>query len=71
MRAAAERILEINPKHPLITGLRAAHEADPQDAALPDLAEIILGIALLAEADDLDDPARFARLVTDRLSHSL
>lgn len=66
-----KRILEINPKHPLITGLRTAHETNPEDAALPDLAEIILGIALLAEAGDLDDPARFARLVTDRLAHSL
>jgi molecular chaperone HtpG len=66
-----KRILEINPKHPLITGLRAAHEKNPEDSALPELAEIILGTALLAEGGDLPDPARFARLLTERLAHGL
>jgi molecular chaperone HtpG len=66
-----KRILEINPKHPLITGLRAAHEKNPEDSALPELAEIILGTALLAEGGDLPNPARFARLLTERLAHGL
>ncbi|NUR28700.1 MAG: molecular chaperone HtpG, partial [Catenulispora sp.] len=66
-----KRILEVNPKHPLITGLRTAHEKDPEDAALPELAEIVLGTALLAEGGDLPDPARFSRLITERLSHTL
>jgi molecular chaperone HtpG len=66
-----KRILEINPKHPLITGLRAAHEKNQEDSALPELAEIILGTALLAEGGDLPDPARFARLLTERLAHGL
>ncbi|MFL6111054.1 MAG: molecular chaperone HtpG [Catenulispora sp.] len=63
-----KRILEINPKHPLITALRGAHEKNPDDPALPGLAEIILGIALLAEGGDLPDAARFARLLTERLT---
>ena len=66
-----KRILEINPDHPLITGLREAHTANPDDPALPDLAEIVLGTALLAEGGDLPDPARFARQITDRLARSL
>ncbi|GAA1971422.1 molecular chaperone HtpG [Catenulispora subtropica] len=64
-----KRILEINPQHLLITGLRTAHEKNPDDPALPELAEIILGTALLAEGGDLPDPARFARLLNDRLAH--
>jgi len=66
-----KRILEINPGHPLITGLRDAHAENPADPALPELAEIILGTALLAEGGDLADPARFARQVTERLSRAL
>ncbi|MEZ0110607.1 molecular chaperone HtpG [Catenulispora sp. EB89] len=66
-----KRILEINPDHPLISGLRTAHEKNPDDSALPELAEIILGTALLAEGGDLPDPARFARQLTERLSRSL
>ncbi|MEY9864053.1 molecular chaperone HtpG [Catenulispora sp. GAS73] len=66
-----KRILEINPDHLLITGLRAAHEKNPDDPALPELAEIILGTALLAEGGDLPDPARFARQLSERLGRSL
>ncbi|ACU74153.1 heat shock protein Hsp90 [Catenulispora acidiphila DSM 44928] len=66
-----KRILEINPAHPLITALRDAHAKNAEDTALPDLAEIILGTALLAEGGDLSDPARFARLLTERLARTL
>ena len=66
-----KRILEVNPKHPLITALRAAHEKNPEDSALPGLAEIVLGTALLAEGGDLPDPARFARLISDRLAQTM
>jgi molecular chaperone HtpG len=66
-----KRILEINPDHKLITSLRDAHEKNPDDPALPELAEIILGAALLAEGGDLPDPARFARQITDRLAQAL
>ncbi|MER6364344.1 molecular chaperone HtpG [Kitasatospora sp. NPDC001527] len=66
-----KRILEINPGHPLITALRAAHEADPGDPALPEIAELVHGGALLAEGGDLPDPSRFTRLLTDRLARGL
>ncbi len=66
-----KRILELNPAHPLVTSLRAAHEADAADPALAEIAELIYGSALLAEGGDLPDPARFSRLLTDRLAHGL
>ena len=66
-----KRILEINPKHPLITALRTAHEKNAEDSALPELAEIVLGTALLAEGGDLPDPARFSRLITERLADTV
>ena len=66
-----KRILEINPGHRLITGLRDAHAKDPDDPTLPELAEIILGTALLAEGGELSDPSRFSSLLTDHLAHTL
>jgi molecular chaperone HtpG len=66
-----KRILELNPAHPLITALRSAHEANADDPALAEIVELVYGGALLAEGGDLPDPARFTRLLTDRLARSL
>ncbi|WP_433795552.1 molecular chaperone HtpG [Actinoplanes sp. CA-252034] len=66
-----KRILELNPEHPLVTGLRAAHERSAEDASLRDTAELLYGTALLAEGGDLDDPARFAKLLADRLAQTV
>ncbi|MFD1365842.1 molecular chaperone HtpG [Actinoplanes sichuanensis] len=66
-----KRILELNPNHPLVSGLRAAHERSAGDAALPDTAELLYGTALLAEGGDLEDPARFAKLLADRLAQTV
>ncbi|MFJ2740841.1 molecular chaperone HtpG [Streptomyces sp. NPDC087440] len=66
-----KRILELNPTHPLITALRTAHEANADDPALAETAELVYGSALLAEGGELPDPARFTRLLTDRLTRAL
>jgi molecular chaperone HtpG len=66
-----KRILELNPNHPLVGGLRAAHERDAEDPALPETAELLYGTALLAEGGDLADPARFAKLLADRLARTV
>ncbi|MDT0377522.1 molecular chaperone HtpG [Streptomyces sp. DSM 42041] len=68
---SAKRILEINPDHRLVTGLREAHRKEPSGAALTETAELLYGTALLAEGGALDDPARFARLVSERLAGTL
>jgi molecular chaperone HtpG len=66
-----KRILELNPAHPLVVGLRTAHTERPEDQALPETAELLYGTALLAEGGDLDDPARFAKLLADRLARTI
>lgn len=66
-----KRILEINPAHPLVTALRTAHAANAGDPALAEIAELVHGSALLAEGGELADPARFTRLLTNRLSSGL
>jgi molecular chaperone HtpG len=66
-----KRILELNPTHPLVTGLRKAHEQGVTGDSLAETAELLYGTALLAEGGDLADPSRFARILADRLSRTL
>ncbi|ASO20752.1 molecular chaperone HtpG [Actinoalloteichus hoggarensis] len=69
-----KRILELNPTHPLVTRLRAAHDARPDgddDGTLAETAELLYGMALLAEGGELADTARFTRLLAGRLEKSL
>lgn len=44
-----KRILELNPKHPLVTGLRQAHQDRADDPSVAETAELLYGTALLAE----------------------
>ncbi|MFG2841534.1 molecular chaperone HtpG [Streptomyces zaomyceticus] len=66
-----KRILELNPSHALVTALREAHGKDSTDPALPETAELLYGMALLAEGGELPDPARFTRVLADRLAAGL
>jgi molecular chaperone HtpG len=63
-----KRILELNPDHALVTALRAAHADGRADV---ESAELLYGMAVLAEGGELLDPARFARLVADRLARTV
>jgi molecular chaperone HtpG len=66
-----KRILELNPTHPLVAGLRNAHEQGADERALTETAELLYGMALLAEGGDLKDPSRFTRILADRLARTL
>jgi len=66
-----KRILELNPNHPLVTGLRQAHQDHADDPAVAETAELLYGTALLAEGGALEDPARFAELLADRLARTV
>jgi len=66
-----KRILELNPKHGLVEGLRTAHAARPDDAGLADTAHLLYGMALLAEGGELAEPAAFVALLSRQLEHSL
>nr|WP_307821698.1 molecular chaperone HtpG [Streptomyces coffeae] len=66
-----KRILELNPTHPLVIGLRTAHGEREDDAGLAETAELLHGMALLAEGGELTDPARFIKLVAGRLEKTL
>jgi len=67
----SKRILELNATHALVTGLRQAHADRPDDERLGETVELLYGTAVLAEGGELGDPARFARLLADRLERTL
>ena len=67
----AKRILELNAGHPLVTGLRQAHQDRSDDPSVAETAELLYGTALLAEGGALEDPARFAELLADRLTRTV
>ncbi|OLT47561.1 molecular chaperone HtpG [Saccharomonospora sp. CUA-673] len=66
-----KRILEINPEHALVTGLRESHAKNADDPALGDVAQLLYGTTLLAEGEELPDPHRFAQLLAGRLADGL
>jgi len=70
----SKRILELNPKHPLVSGLQEALKERDDDASrveLVETAELLYGTALLAEGDIPDDPAKFAGMLAERLARTI
>ena len=55
----------------LVTGLRQAHKDRGDDPSVAETAELLYGTALLAEGGALEDPARFAELLADRLARTV
>jgi molecular chaperone HtpG len=60
---AAKPILEINPKHPIVQGLK--YESD--EARFGDWSHILFDQALLAEGGQLEDPASFVKRLNELL----
>ncbi|MBN0043610.1 molecular chaperone HtpG [Streptomyces actuosus] len=68
---SAKRILELNPDHPLVKGLNQAHRDRADHAGLAETAELLHTLAVLAEGGQPKEPARFVKLVADRLERTL
>ncbi|GGP76727.1 molecular chaperone HtpG [Saccharothrix coeruleofusca] len=66
-----KRILELNPTHPLVTGLHKAFTEREDRAGLAETVELLHGMALLAEGGELADPSRFVRVLSEHLQRSL
>ncbi len=63
-----KRTLELNPEHEVVARLRREHEGGLDEAGLAERAELLFGMALLAESAPLPDPAGFAKLVAKLMS---
>ena len=66
-----KRALELNPAHPLVAGLNKAVAAESERETLVPTAQLLYGLALLAEGGELKDPAAFAKTLADSLAAGL
>ncbi|MBT2410646.1 molecular chaperone HtpG [Streptomyces sp. ISL-12] len=66
-----KRILELNPDHPVVKGLNEAYTEREDRTSLVETAELLHGLAVLAEGGQPKEPARFVKLMTDRLERTL
>ncbi|MDR0933101.1 MAG: molecular chaperone HtpG [Victivallales bacterium] len=67
----SKRILELNPKHPLVEALFKAYTADENAPELKSYAKVLFDQSLLTEGSPLPDPAAFAKELTQLLLRSL
>jgi molecular chaperone HtpG len=65
-----KRVLEINPKHPLVERLRGWHAEDDKSERVTEWIEMLYDQALLAEGSPLPDPARFATRIATLMQQS-
>lgn len=62
--APEKRILEVNPKHPVIEKIKTLHEQDENSSTLEEYIEILHDQALLNEGSPIKNPLRFTKLVS-------
>ena len=66
-----KRILEVNPDHPILAKLKETFATDPTTPALRSHAQLLYGLATLAEGGTLEDPASFGKLMSEVMVESL
>ena len=66
-----KRVMELNPKHPLIERMRQRQTASADDPLLNNAADVLLGLSMLAEGSELPDPSRFNRAATEVLGFAM
>ena len=59
------RILEVNPKHPVLELLQRRFETNGEDPLIGEYAELLFGQGLLTEGSELPDPVKFSRQVAN------
>ena len=68
--AGFKRILELNPRHPLVDGL-AAGERNGRVDQLAEFAWLLLDQARIVEGEPLPDPAAFSKRLSDVMRRAL
>jgi molecular chaperone HtpG len=64
------RIMELNPKHEILTRMIERFEKDQNDPLIEEYAQLLFGYGLIAEGGELPDPVRFNRAVADLMTRS-
>ncbi|MBV8201734.1 MAG: molecular chaperone HtpG, partial [Acidobacteria bacterium] len=65
------RIMELNPGHRILTGLKEHYDRSAEDPLIGEYAELLLGYGLLAEGSELPDAARFNRAVAELMARGI
>ena len=65
------RIMELNPGNEVVQKLKARFDANPEDPAIGEYAEVLFGWGLIAEGSPIHDPVRFNQLVADLMAKGL
>ena len=71
LEAAQPRVLELNPKHPLIAGLSAMVGKEGTTEELQEFAWVFLDQARILEGEQLPDPTAFAKRLSGLLEKGL
>ncbi|XP_057490061.1 endoplasmin homolog [Actinidia eriantha] len=66
-----KRVLEINPRHPIVKELRERVVKDPEDAGVKQTAQLMYQTALMESGFILSDPKDFASRIYDSVKTSL
>ncbi len=68
---ATKRILELNPKHPMLEKLKALQDQDSAADTLKSYAELLYGQAVLAEGGQAPDPAALSKHIAELMLKAL
>jgi molecular chaperone HtpG len=60
-----KRILELNPRHPLVTAFQELYDKTPENKRLGEFANMLYDQALLTEGTPLPDPLNFTRKIAE------
>jgi molecular chaperone HtpG len=64
------RIMELNPKHEILSRMSERFEKDHSDPMLDEYAQLLFGYGLISEGGELPDPVRFNRAVADLMTRN-
>jgi molecular chaperone HtpG len=65
------RIMELNPKHPLLERLHERYQKDDKDPLIDDAAELLFGYGLLAEGAEIPNVVKFNRAMADLMTRGI
>ena len=64
----SKRILELNPRHPVVQSMRKLQEQNAADPRIENYARLLYDQAVVAEGSRVKDPAAFARRINELLA---
>jgi molecular chaperone HtpG len=66
-----ERVLELNPAHPVVKAVQSMYEADKENPKLGESVELLRDLAHVAEGSKVENPSAFAARIAALMSRDL